>query len=64
MFCVGRCHNFGKCVEVIVQLRMTNTMTNTWGKTKTMTDKDKKVENKRMTVEFSNGLQRHLATLF
>ena len=31
-------------------------MTNTWGKTKTMTDKEKKVENKRITVEFSNRL--------
>ena len=29
------------------------TMTNTWGKTKTETDKDKKEEKKRLTVKFS-----------
>ena len=40
-------------MEVIVKLGKTNTMTNTWGKTKTMTDKDKKVENKRINVKFS-----------
>ena len=36
--CVAQCHNFGKCMKVIVKLGRTNTMTNT--------DKDKKVENK------------------
>ena len=33
--CVGQCRNFGKCMEVIVKLGKTNTMTNTWGKTET-----------------------------
>ena len=37
-------------MEVIVKLRKTNTMTNTWVKTKTETDKEKGVENKRITV--------------
>ena len=37
-------------MEVIVKIGKTNTMTNTWGKTKTKTEKDKKVENKRITV--------------
>ena len=48
----------------VLSLRTTNTMTKTWGKTKTKTGKDKKVENKRITVKFSNRLQRHLATIF
>ena len=51
-------------MEVIAKTGKTNTMTNTWGKKKTKTDKDKKVENKSINVEFSNGLQRHLATIF
>ena len=42
---------------VIVKIGKTNTMANTWGKTKTKTDKDKK-------VKFSNPLQSHLATIF
>ena len=41
-------------MEVIVKLRKTNTMTNTWVKTKTETDKEKGVENKRITVQSSN----------
>ena len=48
-------------MEVIVKIGKTNTMTNTWGKTKIKTDKDKKVENKRITVRFSNQLQHDLA---
>ena len=32
-------------MEVIVKIGKTNTMTNTWGKTKTKTEKDKNVEN-------------------
>ena len=51
-------------MEVIVKIGKTNKMTNTWGKTKTKTDKDQKVESKRLSVKFSNGLQRHLATIF
>ena len=40
-------------------------MTNTWGKTKTKTDVDKKMENKkRISVTFSGPLQRHPATIF
>ena len=39
-------------MEVIVKLGKTNAMTNTWGKTKTKTDKDKNLENKRITVKF------------
>ena len=62
--CVGQCHHFGKCREVTVKLGKTNTMTNTWGKTKTKTPRDKKVESKRISVKFSNRLQRHLATKF
>ena len=50
-------------MEVIVTLGKTNTMTNTWGKTKTETDKDKKLESKRISVKFSNWLQRHLADI-
>ena len=50
MICVRQCHNFGKCIKVIVKLRKTNTMTNTWSETKTKTDKDKKVESKRISV--------------
>ena len=34
-------------MEVIVKLGKTNTMTNTWGKTKTKTDNDKKEEIKK-----------------
>ena len=41
-------------MEVIVKIGKTNTMTNAWGKTKTKTGKDKKLENKRITVKFSN----------
>ena len=63
-FCVGQCLDFGKFMEVIVKLGKTNTMTNTWGKTKTKTPRDKKVESKRISVKFSNRLQRHLATKF
>ena len=33
-------------MEVIVKIGKTNTMTNTWGKTKTKTDKDKKWRRK------------------
>ena len=51
-------------MEVIVKLGKTNRMTNTWGKTKTKTDKDKKVENKRITVKFSKRQQRHVSTIF
>ena len=51
-------------MEVIVKLRRTNAMTNAWGKTKTKIDKDNKVESKRISVKFSNRLQRHLATIF
>ena len=43
-FCVGQCC---KCMEVIVKIGKTYTMTNTCGKTKTKTDKDKKVDNKK-----------------
>ena len=43
-------------MEVIVKIGKTNTMTNTWGKTKTKTDKDKKMEKKRINVEFSKRL--------
>ena len=50
-------------MEVIVRIGKINTMANTWGKTKTKKHKDKKVESKRITVEFSNRLQRDLATL-
>ena len=32
-------------MEVIVKTGKTNTMTNTWGKTNTKTEKDKNVEN-------------------
>ena len=60
--CVGQCRNFGKCMEVIVMIGKTNSMTNTWGETKTKTDKDMKVENKRTTVKLSNQLQRHLVS--
>ena len=38
----------------VLSLRTTNTMTKTWGKTKTKTGKDKKVENKRIIVKFRN----------
>ena len=41
-------------MEVIVKTRKTNAMTNTWGATKTKTEKDKKVENRKITVKFSN----------
>ena len=51
-------------MEVILNLWMTNTKTNTWGKTKTKTDKDQKVESERLSVKFSNGLQCHPATIF
>ena len=34
-------------------------MTNTRGKTKTKTDEDKKKKSKRISVNFSNRLQRH-----
>ena len=51
-------------MEVIVKIEKTNAMTNTWGKAKTKTGKDKKVENKRIIVKFRNRLQRHLATIF
>ena len=37
-------------MEVIVKLGKTNTMTNTWGKTKTKTDNDKKVESKNIST--------------
>ena len=47
-------------MEVIVKIGTTNT----WGETKTKTDKDKKGENRSKTVKFSNLLQRHLATIF
>ena len=54
-YCLGRCHDTEtECMEVIVTIGKTNTMTNAWGKTKTKTDKDKKLENKRITVKFSN----------
>ena len=62
--CVGQCPNFEKCMEVIVKLGKTNTMTKTWGKTKTTTDKGKKVEGKRISFKFSDRLQRHLETIF
>ena len=39
-------------------------MTNAWGKTLAKTDKDKKVEKKRIPVKFSNQWQRHRATIF
>ena len=45
-FCVGHGRDFGKCMGVIVKIGKTNTMANTWGKTKTKTDKDKKMEKK------------------
>ena len=51
-------------MEVIVKIGKTNTMTNTWGKTKTKNDKDKKMENKRITVKFTYRLQRHPVTMF
>ena len=41
-------------MEVIVKIGKANTMTNIWGKTKTKTDKDKKVKSKRISVKFSN----------
>ena len=41
-------------MEVIVKIGKTNIMTNTWGKTRTKTEKDKKVANKGITVTFSN----------
>ena len=44
-------------MEVLVKIGKANTVTNIWGKTKTKTDKDKKVENKRITVKFSKRLQ-------
>ena len=37
-------------MEVVVKIKKTNTMTNTWGKTKTKTDKSKNVREYRMTV--------------
>ena len=40
--------------EATVKIENTNTMTKTWGKTKTKTGKDKKVENKRIIVKFRN----------
>ena len=46
-----------------IKLGKTNTMTNTWGKTKTKTDKDKKVEGKRISVKFSNRLSRLYSNL-
>ena len=49
------CHDTEtECMEVIVKIGKTNTMTNALGKTKTKTDKDKKLENKRITAKFSN----------
>ena len=36
-------------------------MTNTWGKTKTKADKDKKMEKKIIPVKFNSS---HLATIF
>ena len=37
-------------MEVIVKTRKTNAMTNTLDATKTKAEKDKKVENKKITV--------------
>ena len=39
------CHRklWENVMEVMVKIEKTNTMTNTWGKTKTKTDKDKNV---------------------
>ena len=51
-------------MEVIVNIGKTNTMTIKWGKTKSKTDKDKNVVNKRMTVRYSSRLQRHPVTIF
>ena len=51
-------------MEIIVKIEKTNTLTNTWGKTKTKTDKDKNDGELGITVKFSNRLQRHLATIF
>ena len=48
-------------MEVTVKLRKTYMITNTWGMTNTKTDKDNKVEIKRIAVKFS---RRHLATIF
>ena len=42
-FCVRRCRNYGKCMEVIVKTGKTNTMTNMWA---TKTDTDNKVIKK------------------
>ena len=53
--------NFGKHMEVTVKLRKMYMITNTWGMTNTKTDKDNKVEIKRIAVKFS---RRHLATIF
>ena len=58
--CVGQCGNIEKCMEILVKIGKTSTMTNTWGKTKI--DKDKKVENKRINVKFTNQLQRHFVS--
>ena len=37
-------------MEVIVRIGKINTMANTWGKTKTKTDKDKKMKKTRPPV--------------
>ena len=39
------CHSklWENVMEVVVKIKKTNTMTNTWGKTKTNTDKDKNI---------------------
>ena len=37
-------------MEVIVKIEETKMKTNTWGKTKTETDKNKNVREKRITV--------------
>ena len=51
-------------MEVIENIGKTNTMTIKWGKTKSKTDKDKNVVNKRITVRYSSRLQRHPVTIF
>ena len=49
-------------MEVIVKIGKTNTMANTWGKTKT--EKHMKVADKGITVILSNRLQHHPASIF
>ena len=50
--------------EIVMEVIVKNTMTNTWGKTQTKTDKDKNMENKIIPAKFSSQLQRYSVAIF